>query len=145
MGKTSSWPSLTGGADQFTVYKVHGLIHGKQMYYVASKRWPSWIISMRSTAATAFSPFGLFALDLDHEAMPWEPQGLLVHICQMKEAGFTDAIQIMSPGTLSTAGLVSKAYIHHGSWLVYGWEITSDPGTGGYWTASAKIPGLQAC
>eukprot|EP00928_Gymnodinium_smaydae_P019290 TRINITY_DN1738_c0_g1_i1.p1 TRINITY_DN1738_c0_g1~~TRINITY_DN1738_c0_g1_i1.p1 ORF type:complete len:321 (+),score=62.54 TRINITY_DN1738_c0_g1_i1:60-965(+) len=143
--KVSGWKFALGDEAKWDVHEVPGRIKGKKMYMLSSKRWPSWIAAMRATAATAFSPFGMFGLNLDHESAPWEPQGLNVHICQMTKPGFSDAVQIMSPGTLSTAGLVSRAYVHVGSWLVYGWELTSDPGTGGYWVPSAQIPGLEAC
>eukprot|EP00928_Gymnodinium_smaydae_P053134 TRINITY_DN37197_c0_g1_i1.p2 TRINITY_DN37197_c0_g1~~TRINITY_DN37197_c0_g1_i1.p2 ORF type:complete len:331 (-),score=55.58 TRINITY_DN37197_c0_g1_i1:127-1044(-) len=143
--KVTAWRFMLGDEAKWDIHEVPGEIHGKKMYLLSSKRWPSWVATMRATVGTAFSPFGLFGLNLDHTTAPWEPQGLNVHICQVTKEGFGDAVQIMSPGTLSTAGLVSRAYVHYGSWLVYGWSMTSDPGTGGYWVPSSHIPDLQAC
>jgi hypothetical protein len=144
---TSSWTaSLLGNSAQFDIHELPGRINGtdKKMYFVTSAKWTTFTMAMRPTTGTALSPFGLFTVNLDSKLLPYDPDGVVIHLCAMTKAGFAGNIMIESPGTLATLGLVTKAYIHTGSWLVYGSPL-EDPGTGAYWTPSIPIPGLQAC
>jgi len=134
-----------GDESKFNLHKLHGKINnGMSYYFLTSKQWPTWVASMRLTGQLG-STTGMFALNLDKPSFPHDPQGIVVHICRMTKAGFEDTVMIMSSGSKMTLGTESKAYIHQGSWFVYGWVMSSDPGTGGYWKPNKPILGLELC
>jgi hypothetical protein len=144
----SSFSSMLGDTDAFNIYEVPGQINGtkgKKFYFLSSKKWPAYLLTLRSTiGAIDLSPFAMFELGLNRPSSPYEPQGVSVHICQVKKNGFQNTVMIQSPGTSQTAFREVSAYLHSGSWFVYG-SVLSDPGSGGYWLPSNPIEGLQDC
>lgn len=141
--KVSNWWSGSFlNTNLFTLYKLPGVgASGKTEYFLASYKWPSWVVSIASTKMTAVSLFGAFAYNLYHTVAPWDPAGLTVHLCSLKKLGYENAVMIGSSGILGDHWM----YIHHGSWLVYATAIAQDPGEGGYWTPNPPIPDLDDC
>jgi len=139
---TSSAPTWYLGQEaQFNLWELPGRVGGKKMYFLSSAKWPTWVAAIRSTTLTAASVWGLYALNLEHSIAPWDPQSIVVHLCSLDKAGHQGAVMIGSPGL--TANI--WAYIHHGSWDVYGWMLSEDPGPGGYWTPDKPLEGLEDC
>merc|ERR1712039_737952 len=116
---------------------------GKKMYYMTSSKWSTWAVALQATALGSLSRFGLFSVNLDHPMAPYEPRGIAVHLCSVSKRGFSDYVMIQSPGVLATLDVSVSAYVHTGSWFVYG--SVSEPGTGGYWLPSESIAGLDPC
>merc|ERR1711920_402874 len=126
-----------GGQQLFDLYELPGTIDGKKQYFLASTKWPSWVAAIRPTGSVltgSVSLFGLYALNLVHTIAPWDPQQLTLQVCSMKKLGYEKEIMI---GRTSVATHRTEwAYVHHGSWFVYGWALSQDPGDEGYWTVS---------
>merc|ERR1712083_1122150 len=91
-----------------------------------------------SIVTGSVSLFGLYAVNLYHTIAPWDPKKIVTRICQNSQYGSSVMI-----GSAPTHGRSEWAYEHYGSWYVYGWGATQDPGTGGYWTPSSPIEGLE--
>mmetsp|Transcript_68360 Transcript_68360/g.190725 ORF Transcript_68360/g.190725 Transcript_68360/m.190725 type:complete len:310 (+) Transcript_68360:77-1006(+) len=143
---TSAAPdSLFFGSNKFDLFELPGRIKGHKEYLLTSKIWPNWVASIRTTGSVlsgSASLWGLYALNLYHTIAPWDPQSLVVRICSMEKHGYKNAIMIGSPGA---TGRSIKAYLHHGSWFVYGWDLSADPGEGGYWTVDKNLEGIEDC
>jgi len=146
---TSGAPEASfGGSQLFDVYELPGTPSGRKEYFLASNKWTTWVASIRSTGgplSLSMNPWGLYALNLDHSVAPWDPQNIIVHLCTLKNkvaTPYPNAIMIGSPGI---QGNPIWAYVHRGSSLIYGWFASSDPGSGGYWTPSVTIEGLDDC
>merc|ERR1712083_1189463 len=105
-----------------------------------------YVMALRFTGSVltgSVSLYGLYSMNLFHTMAPYDPSGLVVQICSLRKQGYPTEIMIGSSGGART----EWAYIHHGSWLVYGWDLSPDPGTGGYWTVSntEMLKGLDDC
>jgi len=119
-----------GGTNEFNIHQLPGTWNGYKMYFLTSSKWTSWTVAMRLTTGTAVSLWGAYALNLYHTIAPWDPQSIIVRIC--KVPGYSNTIMFGS-----NSGI--WAYIHHASYFVYGWDLSGDPGTGGYWSVNQGI------
>ncbi|CAK9024644.1 unnamed protein product [Durusdinium trenchii] len=132
---TSSMPSFSFfGADLFDLYRVPGLFDGKALFMIASHKWPSYVLAIRATTGTALSPFGTYSVELKDTSAPWKPEDIMLRVCSMASYGKPNAIMIGSAGAVKTIW----AYVHMGSWSVYG--SMSSPGDGGGWMPNPPIP-----
>eukprot|EP00435_Cladocopium_sp_Y103_P040274 s681_g10.t3 len=76
---TSSMPSFSFmGADLFDLYRVPGLFNGKALFIIASHKWPSYVLAIRATTGTAFSPFGTYSVELKDTSAPWKPEDIML-------------------------------------------------------------------
>lgn len=73
-------------------------------------------------------------MELKDTSAPWKPEDIMLRVCDLTSHGQPGAVQIGSAGAVRTVW----AYVHHGSWSVYG-SMTS-PGTGREprWVAKSK-------
>merc|ERR1711920_1078369 len=118
--KVSENPSwMNNGKDKFSLHEMPG---GK--FILSSSKWSNWAVAIRHTTGTAVSTHGAYAERLDGHQVPWSPEALALDICSMDKLGYPNAVKI---GNSKKAW----AYIHHGSWLVYG--KSSHTGPGGIW------------
>lgn len=132
---TSSMPSFSFmGSDLFDLYRVPGLFNGKALFIIASHKWPSYVLAIRATTGTAFSPFGTYSVELKDTSAPWKPEDIMLRVCSMGSYGKHSAIMIGSAGAVKTIW----AYVHMGSWSVYG--SISNPGEGGEWSPNPPMP-----
>jgi len=135
--KTSNMPYWTlGSKAKFNLHKLPGEFLGKKYYFLTSSRWPNWVVTLLARAKLVGSHVGLFGLDLNKPSLPHEPQRLAVHVCKVNKEGYMDAVMIQRE--FSGTHILSKAYVHHGSWFVYGWDL-GDPGKGGYWKPDVDL------
>lgn len=135
--KTTAVPSfLNGGKDKFVLHALPGSLAGHKDYFLTTMSYPGYVAAIRATAGTAVSLFGAYEVSLDKE---FSPDRLAVRVCN-KGGG---QVMIGSPGSVNTEWF----FVHHGSWDVYGWGLTNDPGQGGYWQPDPPIPveELEAC
>jgi len=146
--KTSAAPSITFGGGQYSnLYEMPGVVKGKKQYFLSSNKWPTWVAAIRTTGSilsASVSVYGLFGVSLVHSIAPWDPQGIDLQVCSLKRTGYANEVMIGSSGA---SGRTEWAYVHHGSWFVYGWGLSQDPGEGGYWTVSdpSILAGLDDC
>lgn len=132
---TSSMPSFSFmGSDLFDLYRVPGLFDGKALFMIASHKWPSYVLAIRATTGTAFSPFGTYSVELKDTSAPWKPEDIMLRVCSMGSYGKHNAIMIGSAGKVKSIW----AYVHMGSWSVYG--SISNPGEGGEWAPNPPMP-----
>lgn len=145
----SAAPAKTfGGSQLFDIYELPGEVNGRKQYFLTSNRWPDWVAAIRSTGSVlslSASLWGLYAVDLNHPIAPWDPQGISVTICNVVSGGEVDANKAVMIGSSGKHLHPIWAYVHRMSALVYGWMLTSDPGTGGYWIPDQPLEGLQNC
>merc|ERR1711879_636340 len=117
-------------------------------YFLASSKWHKYVAAVRSTGGAlslSASLWGLYAVDIQHSTVPYDPQGITVHICKIMRGGVDDPKHAVMIGSSGSWNRPIWAYVHRASSFVYGWMLTSDPGSGGYWVPSQPIPGLQEC
>lgn len=105
-----------------------GMFRDRRSYILTTEAFPDWVATIRSTALTAFSFFGVYEVSLDKL---WAPQDIAVTVC-----GQGDAIMIGSVSEVKTAWF----YVHHASWQVYGWLWSNNPGAGGLWVPDPPFP-----
>lgn len=134
------------GNQYFDIYELPGKVDGKKKFFIASNKWPTWVAAIRTTGSlltASVSLFGLYGVSLPHTIAPWDPQGIIVEVC--KYPGGSVMI-----GNAPLGKRTEWAYVHHGSWFVYGWGLSQDPGDGGHWlvnddNGAVEIKGLDAC
>ncbi|CAE7193410.1 unnamed protein product [Symbiodinium pilosum] len=132
---TSSMPSFSFlGSDRFDLYRIPGLFKGRALYFLASHKWPEYVLAVRGTLGTAFSPFGTYTVKLKDQSTPWKPEDIMLRVCTMAGYGKPNEIRIGSAGAVKTIW----SYVHSGDWDV--WGSISSPGTGGKWHADPPIP-----
>jgi len=132
---TSSMPSFSFmGSDRFDLYRVPGLFKGRALYFLASHKWPEYVLAIRATVGTAFSPFGTYTVKLKDSSAPWKPEDIMLRVCSMVSYGKPNEIRFGSAGATHTIW----AYVHSGDWDV--WGAMTSPGTGGKWIADPPIP-----
>mmetsp|Transcript_50936 Transcript_50936/g.95296 ORF Transcript_50936/g.95296 Transcript_50936/m.95296 type:complete len:339 (-) Transcript_50936:49-1065(-) len=132
---TSSMPSFSFmGSDRFDLYRVPGLFNGKALYFLASHKWPEYVLAIRATTGTAFSPFGTYTVKLQDSRSPWKPEDIMLRVCSMVSYGKPNVIMFGSAGSVKTIW----SYVHTGSWNV--WGSISSPGKGGEWFADPPVP-----
>jgi len=129
--KTTQFPSsLNGGKDKFVLHRLPGSLAGHAAYFLSTERFPDFVAAIRATAGTALSPFGAYEIGL---AQQFGPERLAVRICS-KGGG-----KVMIGG-FSPLGNTEWFYVHHFSWIVYGWGFFYKPGNAGVWQADPAIP-----
>jgi len=125
----SSWAN--GGEDKFILYQLPGNMSGHTGYFLSSWRFSGYVVSLRGTTGTAVSPYGAYEVDLDNQ---FGVQKIAVRVCSMGDG----KVKI---GGESITGAMEWFYLHHFSWIVYGWGLlSSDPGDGGVWKVDPPIP-----
>jgi len=128
--KTTAFPSsLNGGKDKFTLYRLPGNLSGHKAYFLSTVRYSEYTVSIQATMGTALSPFGAYEVGM---AKAESPQKLAVRVCSKGDGS------VMMAGQ-SLVGTTEWFYIHHLSWIVYGYSF-GDPGAGGVWKADPPIP-----
>eukprot|EP00443_Scrippsiella_acuminata_P000107 CAMPEP_0115242626 /NCGR_PEP_ID=MMETSP0270-20121206/39051_1 /TAXON_ID=71861 /ORGANISM="Scrippsiella trochoidea, Strain CCMP3099" /LENGTH=342 /DNA_ID=CAMNT_0002657701 /DNA_START=50 /DNA_END=1075 /DNA_ORIENTATION=+ len=119
MKTTSFSSSYNMGQDLFTLYELPGEFEGKKEYFLASSKWPDYVVAIKATGGTAFSLWGAYSVSLESEHAPWSLREIMLRICSARKFGHPDAIMI---GTSQPhGGSTIYAYIHSGSYLVYGY------------------------
>jgi len=136
--RLSTWMNME--QDKFNLYEIPAKSkEGFTEYFLVSAKWPDYVVGMKATTGTAISPFAAYAVNLENKASVldvWGPDNVMMRVCQMPEtSSYSGAIQV---GASLTGGTTIWAYIHHGSWLVYG--SVSSPGPGGLWIPDPPIP-----
>jgi len=137
---TKMWSSMNNEQDKFDLYEVAGGAGSKKTYFLSSAKWPSYVVGFKATTGTSLSPFGAYAVDLKDKASvldTWGPSNIMLKVCSLgPRSSYPGGVQI---GTeLTTGSGTVWAYIHSGSYLVYG-SITS-PGEGGIWVPDPPLP-----
>merc|ERR1712228_376051 len=107
--------------------EVEGLYTGQKMYFLASHTWKNWVASLRPTGH-ALTGAILYSVHLGHSIAPLDPQSIMLEVCSLRNIGKPTEIMM----GLRTKVRTQWAYVHHGSWLVYGSDSSQDPGTGGH-------------
>jgi len=131
----SNWPTSTfHNAQYFNLFELNGDVNGKKKYFLASDNWPTWVAAIGHSST---SIYGAYAYNLDHTIAPWDPEGVVVDVCDMSGKGH--------PGSLMIGDGSHWFYVSHTSWKVSATAISSDPGVTGYWKPDPAIEGLQAC
>jgi len=135
--KTTAFPSsLNGGKDKFTLYKLPGELAGHKAYFLSSVRYSEYTVSIQATAGTAVSPFGAYEVGMTKAE---SPPKIAVRVCSKGDG------KVMIAGQ-SLIGTTEWFYIHHLSWIVYGYSF-GNPGAGGVWQTDPPIPDdeLEPC
>jgi len=130
--KTTSFPSnMNQGKDKFTLYRLHGNVSGLEHkgYFLSTQAYPEYVVAVRATTGTAASPFGAYEVGL---TLAFTPQRLALRVCSKGHG------KVMLGGQ-TLVGNMEWLYIHHFSWIVYGYSF-GDPGDGGVWTVDPPIP-----
>jgi len=128
----SSWMNMD--QDKFDIYEVPGSQFGHKEYFLASSKWSDYVLGMKATTGTAISPFGTYAVNLNKKGGvldTWGPTNIMLRVCETA----TGALQI---GAKMADANTIWAYVHHGSWYVYG--SVSTPGWGGEWKVEPAVP-----
>jgi len=136
--RTTAFPSsLNGGKDRFVLYQLPGNLSGHTGYFLSTQRFSDYVVALRATTGTALSPFGAYEVGL---ADQFSVAKIAVRVCSKGDG------KVMIGGE-SILGKTEWFYIHHLSWIVYGWGLFSSPGDGGVWQADPPIPeeGLEPC
>lgn len=124
--KTTRMPNWANmKQDLFTLHRVPG---NDSAFMLGSKKWPGYAVAMRQTEGTALSAMGMYEVKLSTRIAPWNPSTVMLQVCSLKKKTGQPHVKI---GSLGRHGIPVWAYVHHGSWLVYG--SLSDPGEGGHW------------
>ncbi|CAJ1345753.1 unnamed protein product [Effrenium voratum] len=130
---TSNMPSFSFmGSDEFDLYRVPGLFNGKALFMIASHKWPTYVLAIRATTGTAFSPFGTYSVELKDTS-----EDIMLQVCSMASRGKPTAIMIGSAGSLKSIW----AYVHTGSWGV--WGSITDPGWAGGRSHGGQSPNIN--
>mmetsp|Transcript_103151 Transcript_103151/g.300831 ORF Transcript_103151/g.300831 Transcript_103151/m.300831 type:complete len:300 (-) Transcript_103151:62-961(-) len=131
--KSTAMPPWTNmGQDVFRLYRVPG---STTAFILGSNKWHNSVVAMRPTTGTAVSPFAAFSVKINTMTIPWNPDTLMLQVCSLRRQSYPDYVMI---GSLGAHGLPVWAYLHHGSWFVYG-SVTG-PGMGGYWRPDPPLP-----
>jgi len=128
----SSWMNL--GQDKFDIYELPGLDDGHKKYFLSSKKWIRYVVGMKATTGTAVSPFAAYAVNLENKGSlldAWGPSNIMLRICETPSGAVEVGAKMADSATI-------WAYVHHGSWYVYG-SLTS-PGEGGGWVVDPPLP-----
>jgi len=140
MKTTKMWSSMNNEQDLFDLFEVAGGEGSKKTYFLASSKWQNQVVGFKATTGTAISPFGAYAVDLAEKASvldTWGPSNIMLKVCSLgPQSSYPGAIQIGSDLSDKTGTI--WAYVHTGSYLVYG-SITS-PGEGGIWIPEPPLP-----
>lgn len=124
--KVSAIPTMFS-PDKWVLHEVPGAAKPKA-YFLSSEAYPDWVANIQATRMTAFSLFGAYEDSLGKEL---EPEVFAVRVCSLPDG----KIKI---GSYKQP--VEWFYVHHGSWNVYGWGLTNDPGDGGHWVPQPAMP-----
>lgn len=158
MKTTSLSSSYNLGQDKFNLYELPGLFEGQKEYFLASAKWSDYVVAMQATAGTAFTLWGAYSVGLGTEHKPWSLKDIMLRICSARNKGHPDAVMIGT--SVPQGGSTIWAYIHRGSYFVYGYwypeqlikskilptggkETQSPqnlPGKGGLWIPSPPFP-----
>jgi hypothetical protein len=125
---------LNMGQDRFDIWEVPGSQHGQKEYFLASSKWRQYVVGMKATTGTAFSPFGAYSVNLHHKGHLfdlWGPTNVMLRICQTPSWGLQIGAHLGDTKTV-------WAYLHSGSKFVYG--SVSSPGQGGEWLPDPPLP-----
>lgn len=118
--KTTSFSSgYNMGQDKFSLYQLPGKFNGETMFFLGSDKWPDYVFALDSTGGTAVSLWGGYAVSLTEKHEPWSLKDVMLRVCSARKTGHPDAIMIGS--SVPSGGSTVWAYIHSGSWLVYGY------------------------
>jgi len=123
--RASSWMNMQ--QDKFDIYEAPGSDSGHKEYFLASGKWPDYVVGMKATTGTAMSPFAAYAVNLHKKGGvfdAWGPSNIMLRICET-------ASGMLQVGAKMSDTKMIWAYVHHGSWYVYG--SLSSPGWGGEW------------
>jgi len=113
---------FNNGKDYFNLYKMAGPQGGKPKYILQSSAWANTVARIASTTGTSFSSKGFYATDLD---AAYGPDKIALSVC------YSHTHKALAFG--NDAGDV-WAYVHKGSWLVYGYKGSrKDAGDGALW------------
>mmetsp|Transcript_95648 Transcript_95648/g.241061 ORF Transcript_95648/g.241061 Transcript_95648/m.241061 type:complete len:340 (-) Transcript_95648:169-1188(-) len=129
--RASSWMNMA--QDKFDIYEVPGSDSGHKEYFLASSKWSDYVLGMKATTGTALSPFAAYAVNLDKKGGvldTWGPTNIMLRVCETA----TGMVQV---GAKMADANTIWAYVHHGSWYVYG--SVSTPGWGGEWTLEPAV------
>lgn len=132
--------SLNMNQDSFDLWELPGERDGRKMFFLGSAKWTSYVVGVKATTGTALSPFGAYAIDLKGKASifdVWGPSNMMLRVCSVSSRSpYKGGVQIGA--VMPKTGNTIWAYVHHGSWYVYG-SMTS-PGTGGIWLPEPPLP-----
>lgn len=118
--KTTGFSSTYNlGQDLFTLYELPGTLEGYKEYFLASSKWPDYVVAIDTTGGTAVSLWGAYAVSLTKNHQPWNLRNVMMRVCSVRNKGYPNAVMIGS--SLKQAGSAVWAYIHSGSYFVYGY------------------------
>lgn len=140
LSTTKMWSSLNFDQDKFSIYELPGKGEdGKPEYFLGSYKWSDYVVGFKATTGTAFSPFAAYAVDLNKKGKLlsiWGPSNIMLNVCRVNKASYQGGLQIGAK--ISATGGNIWAYVHGGSWFVYG--SLSSPGEGGIWYPDPPLP-----
>jgi len=129
--KTTAFPSsMNMGKDKFILHRLPGNVSGHTGYFLSTQRFSDYVVALRATTGTALSPWGAYEVGLSKQ---FSVEKLAVRVCSKGDG------KVMIGG-LNLLGQTEWFYIHHLSWIVYGWGLFSNPGNGGVWQADPPMP-----
>jgi len=130
--RASSWMNMK--QDKFDIYEVPGSDSGHKEYFLASSKWRDYVVGMKATTGTALSPFAAYAVNLHSKGGIFDAWGLsniMLRVCETANG-------MLQVGAKMSDAKMIWAYVHHGSWYVYG--SVSSPGWGGEWKPEPALP-----
>lgn len=115
-------------------------------YLMASAEWPDYVVDISLTEIVLPRTKNSDAVEIPRwdvraHRLGWWHGGLRtssLKICNPDDTEHPDAVLFrnMYSGTIRPATI----FIRHGSWKIYGYIISDDPGNGGYWIPEPPLP-----
>jgi len=105
---------------------------GIDAYFLQPVKQPEYTVGLSDSYQVLGSQLAVDIFHMTHphaaDAAPFDPALMMMKTCTPR--GHEDAVEFDIIPSSGVGG--SAMYIHHGSWLVYGWAWSS-PSDGGYW------------
>jgi len=139
MSTTSLPSSFNMDQDKFDLFQLPGANNGTKEFFLASTLWEDYVLGFKSTTDSAWSPFAALNVDLAEQTVDvLHDSNIMLKICAMVRSDNTPTGGVRIGAFLPAADSTIWAYIHHGSWLVYG--SMTKPGDDGIWFPDPPLP-----
>mmetsp|Transcript_143889 Transcript_143889/g.460602 ORF Transcript_143889/g.460602 Transcript_143889/m.460602 type:complete len:301 (+) Transcript_143889:84-986(+) len=142
MSTTRLPSSFNMDQDKFDLYQLPGSDAGTKEFFLVSSKWSDYVLGFKATTGTALSPFAAYAVDLakkvDQTVDVWGVSNIMLKICAVSPAEYAPTGGVRIGAVLPATDSTIWAYIHHGSWLVYG--SMTKPGDDGIWFPDPPFP-----
>jgi len=142
MSTTRLPSSFNMDQDKFDLYQLPGADVGTKEFFLVSSKWSDYVLGFKATTGTALSPFAAYAVDLaktvDQTVDVWGVSNIMLKICAVSPSEYVPTGGVRIGAVLPATDSTLWAYIHHGSWLVYG--SMTKPGDDGIWFPDPPLP-----